>query len=130
ASSATLSGLSTAISYAAPTGNTWHTSSASARRSSSTTGDQEICASSLLLSSSRSRAIPSSVPPGCFDMSDTPRGFSSYAPPGGVVRAWADESDRTWIDAPLGTLPDWTLVQLGDPAEVEPLKGPLCRIVP
>jgi predicted PhzF superfamily epimerase YddE/YHI9 len=46
-------------------------------------------------------------------------------PPGGVVHSWADEGGRTWIDAPLGTLPDWTLVQLGSPAEVEGLTGPL-----
>jgi predicted PhzF superfamily epimerase YddE/YHI9 len=53
-------------------------------------------------------------------------GVLELRPPGGLVRAWADESDRTWIDAPLGTLPDWTLVQLDDPAEIEPLTGPLC----
>jgi predicted PhzF superfamily epimerase YddE/YHI9 len=41
------------------------------------------------------------------------------------VRAWADESDATWIDAPLATLPDWTLVRLDDPAEIEQLTGPL-----
>ena len=46
-------------------------------------------------------------------------------PPGGLVRAWTDTSDRTWIEAPLDTLPDWTLVQLGSPAAVEDLVGPL-----
>ena len=46
-------------------------------------------------------------------------------PPGGLVRSWADANDRTWIEAPLGTLPDWTLVQLGSPAAIEGLSGPL-----
>ena len=46
-------------------------------------------------------------------------------PPGGVVRAWADTDGRTWIDAPLATLPDWTLFELGSPAAVEELSGPL-----
>ena len=32
---------------------------------------------------------------------------------------------RTWIDAPLSTLPDWTLVELASPAAVEDLTGPL-----
>ncbi len=46
-------------------------------------------------------------------------------PPGGLVRSWADANDRTWIEAPLGTLPDWTLVRLGSPAAIEGLAGPL-----
>jgi predicted PhzF superfamily epimerase YddE/YHI9 len=46
-------------------------------------------------------------------------------PPGGIVRAWGDEGGRTWIEAPLATLPDWTLVELGAPAEVKALAGPL-----
>jgi predicted PhzF superfamily epimerase YddE/YHI9 len=46
-------------------------------------------------------------------------------PPGGLVRAWADADERVWIEAPLGTLPDWTLVQLDSPAEVEDLTGPV-----
>lgn len=46
-------------------------------------------------------------------------------PPGGLVRAWTDTNDRTWIEAPLDTTPDWTLVQLGSPAAVEDLVGPL-----
>jgi len=46
-------------------------------------------------------------------------------PPGGVVRAWTLADGRTWIDAPLGTLPDWTLVELGSPAEIDQLAGPL-----
>jgi predicted PhzF superfamily epimerase YddE/YHI9 len=45
-------------------------------------------------------------------------------PPGGLVRAWVAE-DKTWIDAPLATLPDWTLVELGSPTQVEDLTGPL-----
>jgi predicted PhzF superfamily epimerase YddE/YHI9 len=46
-------------------------------------------------------------------------------PPGGLVHAWADVNDRTWIEAPLGTLPDWTLVRLDSPDAVEDLAGPL-----
>ncbi|MGD0982940.1 MAG: PhzF family phenazine biosynthesis protein [Acidimicrobiales bacterium] len=46
-------------------------------------------------------------------------------PPGGLVRAWSDSDNRTWIDAPLSTLPDWTLVQLGSPAAIGELSGPL-----
>jgi predicted PhzF superfamily epimerase YddE/YHI9 len=46
-------------------------------------------------------------------------------PPGGVVRAWSDEHDITWIDAPLATLPDWTLVELNSPGAVEVLTGPV-----
>lgn len=46
-------------------------------------------------------------------------------PPGGAVRAWGDPDGRTWIDAPLRSLPDWTLVELGSPREVDDLAGPL-----
>lgn len=46
-------------------------------------------------------------------------------PPGGLVHAWTGADERTWIEAPLGTLPDWTLVQLDSPAKVEDLTGPL-----
>ena len=46
-------------------------------------------------------------------------------PPGGLVRAWIDAGGRTWIEAPLSTLPDWTLVELGSPAAVDELAGPL-----
>jgi predicted PhzF superfamily epimerase YddE/YHI9 len=46
-------------------------------------------------------------------------------PPGGHVRAWVDAGHRTWIDAPLSTLPDWTLVELASPTAVEDLTGPL-----
>ena len=46
-------------------------------------------------------------------------------PPGGLVHAWTGADERTWIEAPLGTLPDWSLVQLGSPAEVENLTGTL-----
>ncbi len=53
------------------------------------------------------------------------RGEIELRPPGGIVRAWGDEGGRTWIDAPLATLPDWTLVELSAPAEVETLAGPL-----
>ena len=46
-------------------------------------------------------------------------------PPGGLVRAWGDPDNRTWTEAPLSTLPDWTLVQLGSPAAIGDLPGPL-----
>jgi predicted PhzF superfamily epimerase YddE/YHI9 len=46
-------------------------------------------------------------------------------PPGGVVRAWSDADKRTWIEAPLATLPDWTLVELDTPGGVDDLAGPL-----
>lgn len=46
-------------------------------------------------------------------------------PPGGVVAAWDDDAGRTWIEAPLATLPDWTLVELDSPRTVEELTGPL-----
>jgi predicted PhzF superfamily epimerase YddE/YHI9 len=46
-------------------------------------------------------------------------------PPGGLVRAFGDGAGRTFIEAPLATLPEWLLVQLGSPAEVEGLGGPL-----
>jgi len=46
-------------------------------------------------------------------------------PPGGLVRAWADSDERTWIEAPLATLPDWALVELGSPAEIDGLSGPV-----
>ncbi len=46
-------------------------------------------------------------------------------PPGGIVHAWTGADGRTWIEVPLGTLPDWSLVELGSPAEVEDLTGPL-----
>jgi len=46
-------------------------------------------------------------------------------PPGGLVRAWCDAGDRTWIDAPLSSLPDWTLIQLGSPTAIDDLCGPL-----
>jgi predicted PhzF superfamily epimerase YddE/YHI9 len=46
-------------------------------------------------------------------------------PPGGLVRAWSDDDNRTWIDAPLASLPDWTLVQLGSPVAIDDLSGPL-----
>jgi predicted PhzF superfamily epimerase YddE/YHI9 len=46
-------------------------------------------------------------------------------PPGGLVRAWIDGDGRTWIEAPLGTLPDWTLVELASPAAIDDLTGPL-----
>ena len=52
-------------------------------------------------------------------------GAIDLRPPGGLVHAWTGEDSRTWIEAPLVTLPDWTLVQLGSPAEVEDLVGPL-----
>ena len=42
-----------------------------------------------------------------------------------VVHAWTGEDLRTWIEAPLATLPDWTLVQLGSPEEIEDLAGPI-----
>ena len=46
-------------------------------------------------------------------------------PPGGLVRAWSDIDTRTWIDAPLQSLPDWTLVELALPAAIDDLHGPL-----
>lgn len=46
-------------------------------------------------------------------------------PPGGLVRTWSDTGDRTWIDAPLSSLPDWTLIQLGSPIAIDDLCGPL-----
>ncbi|MGO9962532.1 MAG: PhzF family phenazine biosynthesis protein [Acidimicrobiales bacterium] len=46
-------------------------------------------------------------------------------PPGGLVRAWHDAGDRTWIEAPLASLPDWTLVQMDSPAAIDNLSGPL-----
>ncbi len=46
-------------------------------------------------------------------------------PPGGLVQAWTDPQERTWIEAPLDSLPDWTLVELGSPAEIDDLHGPL-----
>ena len=46
-------------------------------------------------------------------------------PPGGLVRAWGDEEDRAWIESPLATLPDWTIVELATPTMVEDLSGPL-----
>lgn len=46
-------------------------------------------------------------------------------PPGGDVRAFADDEARTWIDAPFATLPDWTLVRLEAPEAVDALTGPL-----
>jgi predicted PhzF superfamily epimerase YddE/YHI9 len=52
-------------------------------------------------------------------------GMLELRPPGGLVRASKDANETTWIDAPLATLPDWVLVQLGSPAAVENLTGPL-----
>ncbi len=52
-------------------------------------------------------------------------GLLTLRPPGGLVRAWTDLEDRTWIEAPLDSLPDWTLVELGSPAAVEDLEGPI-----
>ncbi len=46
-------------------------------------------------------------------------------PPGGLVRAWGEPDGWTWIDSPLATLPDWTLVQLSSPAAIDDLAGPL-----
>jgi predicted PhzF superfamily epimerase YddE/YHI9 len=54
-----------------------------------------------------------------------PKEVFELRPPGGLVRAWSDAGGATWIDAPLGTLPDWRLTQLGSPAEIERLRGPL-----
>jgi predicted PhzF superfamily epimerase YddE/YHI9 len=52
-------------------------------------------------------------------------GAIELRPPGGLVRAWADGEDRAWIEAPLGPLPDWTIVELDSPDTVESLDGPL-----
>jgi len=52
-------------------------------------------------------------------------GTIELRPPGGLVRAWGDADGRTWIEAPLATLPDWTLVELSSPSAVERLTGPL-----
>lgn len=52
-------------------------------------------------------------------------GVLELRPPGGLVQAWSDVDGRSWIDAPLGTLPDWLLVELGSPVEVENLSGPV-----
>lgn len=46
-------------------------------------------------------------------------------PPGGLVRGSTDRQGRTWIRAPLSTLPDWTIVELDSPAAVDGLAGPL-----
>jgi len=46
-------------------------------------------------------------------------------PPGGRVRAWGDERDRSWIEAPLASQPDWTIVELDSLEAVEALDGPL-----
>jgi len=46
-------------------------------------------------------------------------------PPGGLVRAWRDTDSRTWVDAPLASLPDWTLIQLRSPVAIDDLSGPL-----
>jgi len=65
----------------------------------------------------------SSTPAGdCHPDSATPL---TLRPPGGLVRAWTDAEERTWIEAPLDGLPDWTLVELSSPAAIEDLKGPL-----
>lgn len=55
------------------------------------------------------------------------RGVETFElrPPGGIVRAWAGSDGSTWIDAPLETLPDWTLVELGSPDAIDALSGPL-----
>jgi len=45
-------------------------------------------------------------------------------PPGGLVRAWANADERVWIEAPLGTLPDWTLVQLDSRPKLRTSQGP------
>ncbi len=52
-------------------------------------------------------------------------GVFELRPPGGLVSAWRDEAGRAWVDSPLATLPDWTLVELGSPEAVEELTGPL-----
>jgi predicted PhzF superfamily epimerase YddE/YHI9 len=52
-------------------------------------------------------------------------GTLELRPPGGLVRAWEDGDGRTWIDAPLAPLPDWTLVELSSPGAVGDLTGPL-----
>ena len=46
-------------------------------------------------------------------------------PPGGLVRAWRDEAGKAWVDSPLATLPDWTLVEMSSPGAVEQLTGPV-----
>jgi len=46
-------------------------------------------------------------------------------PPGGLVQAWSDPQGRQWIDAPLSTLPDWTIVELDSPEAIDALAGPL-----
>jgi len=55
------------------------------------------------------------------------QGSLTLRPPGGLVRAWTDHVEQTWIEAPLDSLPDWTLVELGSPAAIEDLDGPIRR---
>jgi predicted PhzF superfamily epimerase YddE/YHI9 len=52
-------------------------------------------------------------------------GAIELRPLGGLVRAWGDAEQRAWIEAPLATLPDWTLVELDSPDAVESLSGTL-----
>lgn len=67
------------------------------------------------------RGLAGSATPGTSERSTE----IDLSPPGGHVRAWVDADQRTWIDVPLGTLPDWTLAELASPAAVEDLTGPL-----
>src|SRR5271166_176089 len=69
----------------------------------------------------RARHDPAQAVEGCPDSAS----LLTLRPPGGLVRAWTDLEERTWIDAPLDSLPDWTLVELGSPAEIEDLQGSL-----